>query len=170
MGAGPNTCDSRTIPPDRPHLQQPQQLHGAAPLHIHDAIPNASTDQWAPRRLVCIQTAGAYSTSISPRNNQTPQSSPRSVNSADARSKTAAGGVVVAASSPFTLMCVSLARSLARTWSGDGGSRRAGEGKTSCVRGAARFSPAAERNPCLISPRTSQSSAPVLASLPPLPG
>lgn len=90
---GPNTCDSGTMPPNCPHLQQLQQwLPGAGPLHIHDAIPNTSTDQWVPRCFVCIQTAGAYSTSISPQNNQTPQSSPRSVNSADARSKTAAGG------------------------------------------------------------------------------
>lgn len=60
--------------------------------HIHDAILNTSTDQWAPRYFVCIQTAGAYSTSISPQNHQTPQSSPRSVNSADAGSETAAVG------------------------------------------------------------------------------
>lgn len=90
---GPNTCDSGTVLPDCPHQQQLLQRHpGAAPLHIHNAVPNTSTDQWGTGCFVCIQNRRAYRTSISPQNNQTPQSSPRSVNSADARSKTAAGG------------------------------------------------------------------------------
>lgn len=151
---GPNTCDLGTIPLDCPHLQQ--RLHGAAPLHIHDAIPNTSTDQWAPRRFVCIQTAGAYCTSISPQNNQTPQSSPRSVNSANARSKTAAGGRGRRSSRRHRRLIVvhfdvHLRALLARMnleWGG-GFTMQVREDEQRSWR--CTFVPAAQRNPCLIS-------------------